>query len=411
MKDASTVLNEIAGALESLANQAVGMVGQEQSFAEIWGWNMPAMNRHEFADFIRTPATLIQSMTDKNIDDVDFDKIQTYPARIAFIQASVLPNLPGGNAFHVYIVIDSFLTALNAILRPYVSTKIDWAAPENKKLLPSDQIGRLRRASAALDTMTASAAQLEDRITTINNAHAAAESLPVDMEELRAARQAYEQAGSDIVAQSVNTTQAVSVVSENLQTTTRLKDEAESLVKNIDAAYSAATTQGLGKAFGDKADALRRSLTWLAIFLALTLAAGAPISWLRVDFVHELMKAPNVSMSLLWANVALTVVSLGAPIWLAWVLTKQIGQRFRLAEDYDFKASVAKAYEGYRREAANVDPEQAKRLFALALDRLSEEPLRHIERENHGTPFQEIAHSFRRGGVAVTPREPAKTEV
>jgi hypothetical protein len=32
-------------------------------------------------------------------------------------------------------------------------------------------------------------------------------------------------------------------------------------------------------------------------------------------------------------------------------LTRQVGQLFKLAEDYAFKASISRAYEGYRKEA------------------------------------------------------------
>jgi hypothetical protein len=147
----------------------------------------------------------------------------------------------------------------------------------------------------------------------------------------------------------------------------------------------------------------------LVIMLAVTLGVGAEISANRIEFVHNLMKkamdtGKNVPMDLLWANVMLTMVSVAAPVWFAWVLTKQIGQRFRLAEDYGFKASVAKAYEGYRREAINVDGEMAKRLLGLALDRIDEAPIRLVERENHGSPIQEML-----GGWFGRKHKPADT--
>jgi hypothetical protein len=89
----------------------------------------------------------------------------------------------------------------------------------------------------------------------------------------------------------------------------------------------------------------------------------------------------------------MSVFTIGAPIWLAWVATRQISQRFRLAEDYAFKASVARAYEGYRREAARLDPELEARLFASSLDRLEEAPLRFVATEEHSTPYQELLAS------------------
>lgn len=56
----------------------------------------------------------------------------------------------------------------------------------------------------------------------------------------------------------------------------------------------------------------------------------------RNDFKHlvELFKEPNQPASIVYPNVILSLLSIGAPIWFAWLSTKQIGQRFRLAEDY-----------------------------------------------------------------------------
>jgi hypothetical protein len=87
----------------------------------------------------------------------------------------------------------------------------------------------------------------------------------------------------------------------------------------------------------------------------------------------------------------------GAPVWFSWLATKQIGQRFRLAEDYAFKASVAKAYEGYKLEATRLDPNFEKRLFASALTRLDEAPLRLVETGSPGSPWHELidSHAFK----------------
>jgi hypothetical protein len=92
-------------------------------------------------------------------------------------------------------------------------------------------------------------------------------------------------------------------------------------------------------------------------------------------------------------NLLLSLLSVGAPVWFGWLATKQIGQRFRLAEDYAFKASVSRAYEGFRREAARVDKDMEARLLSSALGRLDEIPLRLVETEAHGSPWHELASS------------------
>ena len=110
----------------------------------------------------------------------------------------------------------------------------------------------------------------------------------------------------------------------------------------------------------------------------------------------------NAPTSLVFVNLVLAVLSIAAPVWFAWIATKQIGHRFRLSEDYAFKASVARAYEGYRREAAKLDEDFAKRLFASALDRLEEPPLRFVEQETHGSPWHELLKR-RSASKPVTP--------
>jgi hypothetical protein len=89
----------------------------------------------------------------------------------------------------------------------------------------------------------------------------------------------------------------------------------------------------------------------------------------------------------------ISILSVGAPIWFAWIATKQIGQRFKLSEDYGFKSSVAKAYEGYKKEASRIDEKLEHRLFSSALTRLEEAPLRLMDGKTHGSPWHEIFES------------------
>lgn len=87
------------------------------------------------------------------------------------------------------------------------------------------------------------------------------------------------------------------------------------------------------------------------------------------------------------------LLSVAAPVWFAWLATKQIGQRFRLSEDYALKASVSRAYEGYRQEAHRIDEDLEARLLESALARLDEQPLRLVESDSHGSPWHELLAS------------------
>jgi hypothetical protein len=55
MPEAAALLNQIVGGLEGLASEPLRLIGEDRTFLEIWGWNAPAMNRHEFAAMIREP--------------------------------------------------------------------------------------------------------------------------------------------------------------------------------------------------------------------------------------------------------------------------------------------------------------------------------------------------------------------
>lgn len=390
MQDATAVLNEIVGALDGLANHALSQIGEDRTFMEMWGWNCPAINRHDFAAMIREPIEVIRTLKDKMVEDEDLPRLQTAPTEIAYILANAMPQLPGGNAFQVYITVSSFLEKLSKILSRYANPTIDWVEIEDKKLLPAAQVRRLKQLDASMNRIGPDFDSLSAKISLINDAHTVAESLPTDLETLKEARKEFADATRIVEENKTKSGEAKAAAENSVAEIALLKADAEKLVRNTEAAYSAATTQGLGKAFGDKATALSRTTWWLGAALAVTLGVGGYISSQRIEFIHTLMLKPNVSLQLLWVNVTLTIISVAAPIWFAWILTKQIGQRFRLSEDYAFKASVAKAYEGYRREAASVDQEFVKRLYSLALDRLEEAPLRHVEAENHGSPWHEL---------------------
>lgn len=131
---------------------------------------------------------------------------------------------------------------------------------------------------------------------------------------------------------------------------------------------------------------------WVAGLVA-ALAAGSYFGSAQLHSLTELFKVPNIAASVVFLNLLLSVLSVGAPVWFAWLATKQIGQRFRLAEDYAFKASISRAYEGFRREAARFDKDMEAKLLTSALTRLDELPLRLVETDSHGSPWHELASS------------------
>ncbi|WP_274426874.1 hypothetical protein [Chelativorans sp. YIM 93263] len=144
---------------------------------------------------------------------------------------------------------------------------------------------------------------------------------------------------------------------------------------------------------------------WIwVVGLVTALIAGSYFGSEQLSALSELFRNPNASTSIIVLNLVLSILSVGAPVWFAWLATKQIGQRFRLAEDYAFKASISRAYEGFRREAARFDKDMETKLLTSALSRLDELPLRLVETDTHGSPWHELASSdVVKQAIAVIP--------
>ena len=152
------------------------------------------------------------------------------------------------------------------------------------------------------------------------------------------------------------------------------------------------TSFGLAGAFHERAMALTWSMVFWVVGLIVALGSGAYFGGQQLQHLSTAIEASTPAM-IVWTRLFLSLLSIGAPVWFAWLATKQIGQRFRLAEDYAYKASISRAYEGYRREAVHLDADFQARLFSSALARLDEQPLRFVEPETHGSPWHELLAS------------------
>jgi hypothetical protein len=184
---------------------------------------------------------------------------------------------------------------------------------------------------------------------------------------------------------------------------------AQKLIAQCEAAYHITTTKGLAGAFDQRAASLAWSMRGWVLGLAAALVTGSWIGGARLSKLATSLTDATPNWPAIVSNVALSILGVCAPLWFAWLATKQIGQRFRLAEDYAFKASVAKAYEGYRKEAAMLDPEFQSTLFRSALTRLDEAPLRLVETEHHGSPWAEMLNSAAvKNAFKISPELPAQ---
>lgn len=383
-------LDAVCTALEALATAVTNGWGSDSTITEGLGWFGPAITRHELAAVASDLARDIRATTAADsLNEKTLKLVQELPRRLQVLQAQTVPNIysgHGGQAIPAYLMTLSFV-------RTELLPALGWQTIPDAKALPANLAKRARAAVAELDQLTPRIKNLTEKIGQIESAHEIAENLPIDLQALAEARDKLSKAATEAAVSAEKVKEAREASSNELDRVKRAHDDAAQLVAQCEAAYQITTTKGLAGAFDQRAVRLSWSMWAWVVGLVIALVVGSMIGAHRLEVLSVALQAQDPN----WGGIAiqgvLSLLSVGAPLWFAWLATKQIGQRFRLAEDYAFKASVAKAYEGYRKEAARIDPDFEARLFASALTRLDEAPLRLVETGTHGSPWHELANS------------------
>lgn len=381
-------ISDVYDALISLSKAVIaGFPSQNDSlFSDHWGWLAPAINRHDAA------AQAIQLAE-------DLKHLNAYPnearipaaemvRRITLLESNTVPQLYNGNIGQAYPAYTGTLQAISATLLPQAT----WM-PVDKSMWPANVARKAVAAQRHLDELNASIPELASNIADILAAHKVADNLEIDLQALAEAREKVEKAVTESAIKSAQLDSLLSHSTTSLESLTARAEVAAKLVAQCEAAYHITTTKGLAGAFDQRAISLRWSMRGWVVGLSGALLAGSWIGAARLESLAAALSVENPKWPLVISQILLSVLGVGAPIWFAWLATKQVGQRFRLAEDYAFKASVSKAYEGYRKEAASLDPEFQATLFRSALQRLDEAPLRLVETHQHASPMQDFANS------------------
>lgn len=384
----STEQTAAKNALEGFATHLETFWTDAPFHQSIGGWNMVPIGTKDMAARVRLASKRISAV---EFDDVQPElklKLKEIPDKIAWFQNNAIPQLPSSNAQVVLVNFDYLMTDIELFLP--VDRMPSWDEVSESNLIPKNMARRLRNLESAIARLEPRSGVLEEQLQTIRDAHQAALDLPTDLQSLQEAREEIHNKAEDVLNLVSKISDTLEVVEENAEKVSEREDIAAKLISNIEAAYSAATTKGLAGAFTERARSLTQSTRYWVALLSTALVVGAVIGYIRLDSFQQIAEADGVNPQVLWINAGMSLLSIAAPVWFAWLATRQIGQRFRLAEDYAFKASVARAYEGYRKEAARLDPELESRLFASALDRLDEAPLRFLSTEEHGSPYESL---------------------
>jgi len=431
-------IKKICDVLDRLAEVVVDTYPyQDQLFTAQWSWQVPTMNRHDLAWVVKSLSDDLKIANPETYADEQKPWITNIPSRITFLQNTTLATAYGGNVSAFYAFTDSL-----KYIRERLLPAVGWTPVPAKSTLPVALIRRVSAARSRVEDLEQEIPNLKEKVGAINAAHLVAENLEVDLHALTEAREAVEEAAEETALnsekailsakESANVLETIQKDAEitwetierksdfalqeaeekaksAMESMRKYEEEAQKLIAQCEAAYHITTTKGLAGAFDQRAASLAWSMRGWVAGLAIALAAGSWIGGARLSTLATVLTQPTPNWPVIVSNVVLSILGVCAPLWFAWLATKQIGQRFRLSEDYAFKSSVAKAYEGYRKEAAALDPEFQATLFRSALTRLDEAPLRLVESEHHGSPWAEMFNSkVVQDAVKFAPDLPAK---
>ncbi|MEZ8914356.1 hypothetical protein AB6D98_02695 [Vibrio lentus] len=393
-----TLLDFVAS-LEELRDVLSGSDMSSERFIDTYGWDHPALDKDDLINYIDIYVEKITSLESyEGIEQNVFSRIKAYTAQINSQTESVKNNFVD-NDETLRLVVCSTTITLNVIFSILDHDLFNWDYIKDNKLLPQPLASRLKSASARIESIETSSEDLESKITLINDAHQAAESLPTDLKELRDTHREIKatllqvtkerEKVSEILFESQKAFQSISALEKLIKES---KEQTDTYVEQCDEALQITTTEGLAAGFDQKAKQLNKSI-WVWIFgLLSALIAGAALGYMRVgDLTSALSSQLTAGQAIL--HTVISVFSIGGPLWLAWISTQQIMQRFKLAEDYAYKATVAKSYTGFSKHASRFDEATSERLFNSTLDRLDEMPLRLVEGKDYNSPWHEFLDS------------------
>ena len=382
-------LELVCDALEDLSDFVASQNSEQRNLVTFLGWHSPAITPEELSNIPRSLAAQIRKAEISEITEDLKESLETVPDKLALVKAHTVPQFWGGNSPQSIPAYMTTIQWISSLIQPLLY----WESFQDPKAMPPMLAKKLRSVKKQLSDISIDKDELLSQIKLIQDATETAETLPADLISLKEARKKV----SDLSSESIKDSSKISDLKDRSlaheeQINSKI-EQADKLINQCEEAYRVTTTKGLAGAFEERANKLSTSMWVWVIGLLTALSGGAYIGAERLELLTKSMSAESPDLGIIAMQFFLSALSLGAPLWFAWLSTKQIGQRFKLAEDYAFKASVAKAYEGYRKEAARIDEAFEARLFSTALTRVEEAPLRLVEDNSHGSPWHELVSS------------------
>lgn len=265
----------------------------------------------------------------------------------------------------------------------------------------NDEIqAKLEVANTAAESATNAATKIEEEgqratetLEAINQNKATAAEDLATIQESKQEATSDEDAIREMVAEFTKLTEELAA---NKNTQEALFDEFEKYRQKIDGLLGDANRTGMAASFTNRRLWLIAPLAgWLAVF-------GFSIFGLWYIGDEHIAPILRNNSTIPWEQLPLRLALTAPLIWLGWFSARQYGFTSRLREDYAYKEASAKSFEGYKREAKEVDPEMLKKLLEQAIKNLGDNPIRIYEgKNNHSSPTHELFDNLMKDDKAL----------
>jgi len=418
---------ELLNSLNALEDKLSSLNFPQPELLNLEPYTTPFLRSDDLLNFTKRIKDVINRHSDYETNDADNEKIESIKYIIDHSDKN-LERLHHGNSGYATPAINAYMISM-MYAENLINDIFSFDLLSDKSLLPSPMIRKLSSYQNRIESISGKTESIEQKIKTINDAYNAAESLPMTMsqldeanEEIRKINQSVADRSAEIDQLNTNaksnerdigkTKEKLDSYYENIKSkmSSDLKsyeDEAKNYIAQCEQAFRMTTTKGLAWSFQEKANKLNVSIRLWVLALSVSLTIAGIVGYYRYIALDNFFLREGVSGFQTFLQIMISIFSLLTPLWFSWLATKQISQRFKLAEDYEFKSSISKAYEGYRREALQLEEDFSQRLFSNALTRLEEPPIRFMSNEMHSSPMSEILSSpaiisaIRKGGDGV----------
>jgi hypothetical protein len=183
-----TMSTEVTTALNALEGFAAHLdtVWSDQPFQTlVGGWNVLPLSRADLVSRVRRLAERLKTIPDDKFNTELLRKMVNLPNQLAWFQNNTLPQLSSGN---LPTVVANFEMIMSNIEQSLPIEQLSWEEVEKANLIPRDLARRVRNIRLSLNQLEPIVGELDDKVKRINDAHAAANDLPTDMQLLSDAR-------------------------------------------------------------------------------------------------------------------------------------------------------------------------------------------------------------------------------